>query len=441
MALRAQDAKGAPPLVRSLQMLPAVPFPALRAFRSRNYRLYFAGQGLSLLGTWMQKTAVSWVVYAQTHSKLMLGVSVFATLFPSCVFAPLGGVASDRYNRYRVLLLTQVLSLLQAAALTLVVLRPGFSVWTVIALSVVLGIINAFDTPARQSLVYDLVDDKADLPNALALNSSMVNLSKLIGPGVAGLILEHLGNAVCFGLNTVSFIPVLASLLLMRLPRFEPKAHSKRVLDELAEGFRYIRSTPEIRSIISLFAIASLLVLPFTSLMAVYATDIFRGTASTFGALDSAVGLGAFAGAVYLASLKPGTDLRHILATNTVILGIGLCLFAYTTWYAVALAFIALAAFGMMAQVTVSNTLLQTAVTPEMRGRVISVFVMAYSGALPLGSLLVTAVSHRIGVQNTVLGEGIFALLLGAFHLRHLRRRHAETAPMPMPEAEADLPC
>ena len=392
------------------------------AFKSRNYRLYFAGQSISLLGTWMQKTAVSWVIYAQTGSEFMLGVTVFATLFPSALFSAIGGVVSDRYDRYRVLLLTQVLSMIQAILLTVVVYVRQDAVWAVIGLSVVLGIINGFDVPARQSLVFEMVDDKKDLPNAVALNSSMVNLSKLLGPAMAGLAIETLGNVVCFGLNAVSFLAVIGSLLLMKLPAYVPKFHPKNILGELREGVTYVRETPAIRFIILMLGLVSLLVFPFTTLTPVYAKEIFGGTAATFGIIDGAIGLGAFIGAIYLASLKPGTDLNRILTVNTFIFGAGLILFSYTTWYLVALMLLAISAFGMMAQFTISNTLIQTLVLPTMRGRTLSLLVMAFTSALPIGSLLVGAISQRIGVQATVLGEGILALGIGVWHLRHLRK-------------------
>ncbi len=403
---------------------------AFRAFRSRNYRYFFAGQALSLLGTWMQKTAVSWVVYTQTQSKLMLGVSVFATLFPSAVFSLLGGVVSDRYNRYRVLLLTQVLSLVQAALLALTVYLRQDAVWAIIGLSAVLGMINGFDVPARQALVYGLVEDKADVPNAVALNSSMVNLAKLLGPAIAGFALERLGAAACFGLNAVSFVAVIGSLLALRLPVYKARVVTQNVFDELAEGFRYVRRTPAIRFIMVMMGLVSLLALPFTTLLPVYAKDIFHGTATTFGLLDGAVGLGGFLGALFLASLKPGTNLNKILTINTFVFGAGLLLLAYTTWYLLALVFLAVAAFGMMSQMTINLTLLQTSVQPELRGRVISIFVLVFTGGLPLGSLLVGAISHHIGVQPTVLAEGILTLGIGLLYVRELRR------PKPLPPTQ-----
>lgn len=398
-----------------------MPITTFNAFKSRNYRLYFAGQSISLIGTWMQKTAVSWVIYSLTHSKFMLGVSLFASLFPSFVFSSIGGVVSDRYNRYRVLLITQIASMLQALVLTTLVFYNHYVVWEIIALSAVLGFINAFDVPARQSLVYEMVDDKKDLPNALALNSSMVNLSRLIGPGIAGLIIEKFGDDVCFGLNAVSFVAVIASLLLMKLPGFSPGKHSKNIIGELKEGFRYVKNTPAIAAVLGMLGLMSLLVLPFNTLIAVYAKDIFKGTASTFGVIDSFIGLGAFSGAIFLASLKPGSNLKKILAINTLIFGAGLVLFSHTTWYPLALVFATVSGFGMMSQITISNTLIQTMVDPQMRGRVISIYAMAFFGTQPLGGLMIGALSQKIGTPDTVMIEGIIALCIGVMHIYFLR--------------------
>jgi MFS family permease len=370
----------------------------------------------------MQKTAVSWVIYSLTHSKFMLGVTLFATMFPSFLFSFIGGVVSDRYNRYKVLLLTQVISMIQAVLLTAVVFFKHYSVWEIIVLSVLLGIVNAFDVPARQALVYEMVDDKKDLPNALALNSSMVNLSRLIGPGIAGFIIEKFGDDVCFGLNALSFVAVIISLLLMKLPKYVRKLRTKNVLGELREGLVYVKKTPSIAFVIGMLALISLFVLPFSTLIPAYAKDIFHGTASTFGVIDSVIGLGAFSGAIFLASLKPGRNLRKILAINTFVFGAGLVLFSHTTYYPLALVFVAIGAFGMMSQITISNTLIQTTINPAMRGRVISLYAMAFFGMQPLGGLVIGSISQHIGVENTVLAEGIIALLIGVLHIRFLKR-------------------
>jgi len=393
-----------------------------KAFRSRNYRLYFSGQSVSLIGTWMQRTAVYWLIYIQTHSTFMLGVAVFAAQFPSFLFSLIGGVVSDRYDRYRVLLFTQVASMVQAALLTLLVFFNQYTVWEILALSVLLGLINAFDVPARQSMVYDMVDHKEDLANAIALNSSMVNLARLIGPAIAGIVLEKLGAGTCFLLNAASFGAVILSLLLMRLPKHIPHIHTKKVMGELKEGLVYLKHTPSIAYVILLLAFISLLVLPYSTLLPVYAKVIFEGNASTFGYLNSFIGLGAIGGAFVLASLKPGVDLKKVLFINTLIFGIGLIFFSHMTNFPLALFFAVLTGFGMMSQVTISNTIIQTTVSPDMRGRVISYFAMAFFGMQPLGSLLIGAVSHYIGTPNTILAEGVAAILI-TFLFFHLLRK------------------
>ncbi len=392
------------------------------AFRSRNYRLYFTGQSISLIGTWMQKTAVSWVIYSLTHSTFMLGLTLFASQFPSFLFSLMGGVVSDRYNRFKVLLTTQVASMIQASILAILILAGHYAVWEILSLSVMLGIINAFDVPARQSLVYEMIDDKKDLPNALALNSSMVNLSRLIGPAIAGFVLEKFGDGTCFLLNALSFMAVIASLLLMKLPEYIKQVHNKNVFGELREGLAYLKQTPSITFVIVMLGLISLFVLPFSTLLPVYAKDIFKGTASTFGIIDSVIGLGAFSGAIFLASLKPGSNLKKILAINTLVFGTGLILFSHEGNYPLALVFATVAGFGMMSQITVSNTLIQTTVEPNMRGRVISFYAMAFFGMQPLGGLLIGSLSKLIGTPDTMLAEGIFALLIGALHIRFLRK-------------------
>jgi MFS family permease len=397
-------------------------FRTFRAFKSRNYRLFFAGQSVSLIGTWMQKTAVSWVIYTLTHSTFMLGLTLFASLFPSFLFSLIGGVVSDRYNRYRVLLTTQIASLVQALLLAILILLKHYEVWEILSLSVVLGIINAFDVPARQSLVYQMVEDKDDLPNALALNSSMVNLSRIIGPGLAGIVLQSIGDGACFLLNALSFVAVIASLLMVRLPKYVKKEHTKNVFGELKEGLEYIKRTPSIGFVILMLGLVSLLVLPYNTLIPYFARDVFRGTARTFGVIDSFIGLGAFSCAIFLASQKTGTNLKRILFINTLIFGTGLILFSHEHNYYLALAFAVITGFGMMSQVTVSNTLIQTTVAPDMRGRVISLYAMAFFGMQPLGGLVVGTISKWIGPADTLMGQGIAALMIGLLHWRYLHK-------------------
>jgi MFS family permease len=378
----------------------------------------------------MQKTAVSWVVYALTHSKFMLGLSLFASMFPAFIFSFIGGVTADRHNRYRLLLITQIASMVQAVALTLLIISKHYNVWAILALSFVLGVINAFDVPARQSLVNELIEDKRYLGNALALNSSMVNLSRLIGPAIAGLILEKFGDAICFGSNAVSFIAVISCILMMRLPKTKTVHPEKNIIQDLRDGWNYLKNAKAIRFIISMLAFISLFVLPFSTLIPVYAKDIFKGSASTFGIIDSMIGLGAFGGAMFLASLKPGSNLRKVLAVNTLVFGTGLVLFSHMHYYPLALMCAMLAGFGMMSQVTITNTLVQTTADPKMRGRMISFYAMAFFGMQPLGGLIVGSVSQIIGVPNTVLAEGCIALLIGYLHFRFLKKNKLKAVKM-----------
>jgi MFS family permease len=394
----------------------------LKAFQSWNYRLYFAGQSVSLIGTWMQRTSVYWLIYEMTQSSFMLGVAVFAAQFPSFLFSIIGGVIADRYNRYHVLLLTQVASLVQAALLTTLVLLGSYEVWHILTLSVLLGIINAFDVPARQALVYDMVNNKEHLPNAIALNSSMVHTARLIGPAVAGLVLQQFGAAICFLINALSFIAVLTSLLFMKLPPYKPREHTSNALMDLKEGLGYLKSTPSISMVMVMLACMSLVALPYITLLPVYAKEIFKGEASIFGYLNSFIGLGAVSGAFYLASLKAGSNLKKVLFFNTLIFGMGLIVFSHLTNLPVALMVIAITGFGMMSQTTISNTLIQTTVTPAMRGRVLSYYAMAFFGMQPIGGLLIGTLSHYLGAPNTILIEGLATLLIALLFFPFLRR-------------------
>lgn len=405
-------------------------FTTFNSFKSRNFRLFFFGQSISLIGTWMQKTAVSWVIYTMTQSTFMLGVTVFATLFPTALFSVLGGITADRYNRYKVLLLTQILSFLQAILLTLSILFfSQFAVWAIIILSAFLGIINGFDVPTRQSLVKELVNDKTDLPNALALNSSMVNLSKLFGPAMAGFILEKFSDQVCFGLNALSFIPVIISLLLIKLPNYEIKKKlDKNIKKEFMEAVNYIKSNSLVSSVVILAGVMSFLVMPFTTLTPVFAKDIFHGSASTLGVIDGIIGFGAFVGALFLASLKKSIDLSKVLAINTFVFGVGLALFSQIDMYALALLFLALGAFGMMSVRTISNTIIQVNVPNEYQGRVISIFVMILTATMPLGSLLVGFISHYVGIQTTVLIEGIISIIVALLYRQYLKKEKLKAA-------------
>jgi len=391
-----------------------------RAFQSRNYRLFFAGQSVSLMGTWMQRTAVYWVIYMQTHSAFILGLSVFASQFPSFLLSLLGGAIADRYNRYKVLLFTQIASMIQAIAMTLVVVFTGYSVVELIVLSVLLGIVNAFDVPARQSLMHILVTQKEDIGNAIALNSSMVNVARLIGPAVAGFILESFGAGICFMLNALSFIAVIISLLMLKLPAYIPQARTQKMLEDLKDGLHYLKSTPSLGALVLLLSLMSLLVLPYTTLFPIIAKETLGGDASIYGYLNSFVGVGALLGAILLASLKHTSNLRKLLIIATTLFGLGILFFALSQSLLFSYLFCTIAGFGMMLHVTIINTLLQTTSDSAMRGRVISYFAMAFFGMQPLGALLIGTISHYLGAAETLLLEGCSALIIIALFAPYL---------------------
>jgi MFS family permease len=330
-----------------------------RAFKNRNYTLFFSGQTVSQIGTWMQKTSVSWIIYTMTHSTFMLGLSIFASQFPSFLFSVLGGITADRYNRHKILLITQIASMVQASILAILALNNHYVVWEIMALSSVLGIINAFDVPARQPLVHQLVTNKEDLPNALALNSSMVNLAKLIGPALSGIVLELFGAGICFLSNAISFFAVIISLVLLKLPVQNLPVVKNKITNEFKDSVTYLKRTPAIGMILLLLSIISLLVLPYETLLPVFAKEVFKGDASTYGFIRSFIGLGAIGGSLFLASLKPSTDLKIVLLFTTVILGLGLICFSHIHYFPVGMIFAVVFGFGTMSQTTICITIIQ----------------------------------------------------------------------------------
>lgn len=371
----------------------------------------------------MQRTAVYWVIYMQTHSAFILGLSVFASQFPSFLLSLLGGAIADRYNRFKVLLFTQFASMLQAIVVTLIVIFTDYSVVELIVLSILLGIINAFDVPARQSLVHYMVEKKEDVGNAIALNSTMVNLARLLGPAFAGFILETFGEGICFMLNSLSFIAVIVSLLMMQLPAHIPQARTQKMLADLKDGLHYLRSTPSLGILIVLLSLMSLLVLPYTTLFPIIAKETLGGDATIYGYLNSFVGLGALSGAILLASLKANSNLRKLLIIATSCFGLGILFFSLSSTLFFSYLFCIVAGFGMMLHVTIINTLLQTTSDAHMRGRVISYFAMAFFGMQPLGALLIGTISHYLGAAQTLLLEGCAALLIIALFFPYIYKR------------------
>ncbi|MFA7289782.1 MAG: MFS transporter, partial [Melioribacteraceae bacterium] len=298
------------------------------------------------------------------------------------------------------------------------------SVLEILLLSVLLGIINAFDVPSRQSLVQDMVDNKEDLGNAIALNSSMVQVAKLVGPAIAGIVLELFGAGICFLINALSFVAVIISLLMMRLPKYIPQVQTKKVIEGLKEGINYLRADPSIGSIVLLLSLSSFLVIPFVTLLPVVAKMSLHGNASTYGYLFSASGIGGIMGAIFLASLKPEANLRKVLISAIAIFGVGLMLFSQTENLLFALIFATVSGFGMMSLGTITNTILQTSSSKEMRGRIMSYYAMAFFGMQPIGALMIGSVSHYVGTSETILAEGIAALLIAAIFFQKLWKFH-----------------
>lgn len=399
---------------------------AVRALRYPNFRLYFSGQAVSLIGTWMQRMAVSWLVFKLTHSELMLGLVVFAGQIPIMLLSPYGGALTDRHSRYKVLLATQIASMIQAGLMAGVVISGHYNILVIIILSVVLGIINAFDTPARQSLMIRLIDDKKDLPNAIALNSSMVTLARLLGPVAAGLILSSFGEGVCFGVNFISFVAVIVSLMLMKIKPEPEKANKQDIWQGLKDGYSYLQQHAGIRSVILLMACTSFFVMPYSTLLPVFATDIFHGNVTTFSWLNSISGLGALGGAIYMATLKPGKSLLKIIAYCSAQFAISLILFSLTGLFPLALCFIMAAEYGMMSQIAASNTYIQTHVDENMRGRIISYYVMAFQGMQPIGSLLIGFLAHYFGASLIVCAEGIAGAIAVICFVPYLKKAGTE---------------
>lgn len=385
----------------------------VRALRYRNFRLFFVGQGVSLIGTWMQRIAVGWLVYRLTDSAFLLGVVGFAGQIPAFVLAPFAGVLADRWNRHRLLILTQALAMMQAFVLAYLVLTETVVVWQIIVLSLVLGVVTAFDIPVRQSFMIEMIEEKTDLGNAIALNSSMVNGARLLGPSVAGLLIATVGEGTCFLINGLSYLAVIASLLLMRIVQKDFSAHKSSAWHALKEGFKYVYDFEPIRAIILLLALMSLMGMPYIVLMPIFARDILHGGPSSLGFLMGGSGVGALAGALYLASRRGVLGLGKMIPIGAGIFGLGLIAFALSRNFFWSLTLLIAVGFGQMVQLATSNTLLQTMVDDDRRGRVMGFFTVAFVGMAPVGSILAGALASVIGAPWTLFVGGV-ACLVGA---------------------------
>ena len=399
---------------------------AWKALRHRNFRLFFFGQGTSVLGTSMTSIATSWLVFRLTHSALLLGWVGFSSQIVPFLISPFAGVWVERLDRRTVMLATQSAACVQSLALAALTLTHRITLAEIIALSAFQGFINAFDAPARHALLINMVGNRDDLANAIALNSSMVNGARLIGPAIAGVIIAAVGEGWCFLIDGVSYFAVIASLLMMHLaPRMQPSTRSG-MLAQMREGFDYVRTTPSLRSVLVLFSIIAFMGYPYTVLLPVFAAGILHGGPHTLGSLAAASGVGAFFSAISLALRRHVRGLTTMLPVAAITLGIALIFFGVSRHLWLSLFLMLFAGFGFMQVASATNTVLQSLVTDDKRARVISFYAMAFYGAAPFGSLFGGALAHRFGAPTTVILTGSCCLAGAAWFLIHLRHVEAD---------------
>jgi MFS family permease len=392
----------------------------MRALAYRNYRLFFGGQGLSLIGTWMQQIAMSWLVYRMTNSVFLLGLIGFTGQFPTVIFGSFAGVYADRLNRRNLLIATQTFAMLQAFLLAFLTLTGSVAVWHLIVLSIILGTVNAVDVPVRQSFVIDMVENKNDLGNAIALNSFMFNGARLVGPSIAGLLIAYVGEGVCFLVNGISFFAIILALMAMRTTQKVRQQSSDAVLHELKEGFQYAAGFAPIRYIILLVGLLSLLSMPYIVLMPVFARDILHGGSHTLGFLMGASGIGALAGALYLASRKSVIGLARLITISTCVFGCGLIAFSVSRYLPLSLCLMLVTGFGMILSMASCNTIVQTVVDEDKRGRVMSFYAIAFVGMAPFGSLIGGSLAHNIGAPLTLTLCGVSSIVGAIFFYKRL---------------------
>ena len=383
---------------------------AVRALRHRNYRLFFGGQSLSLIGSWMTQVASSWLVYRLTNSALLLGLVSFSGQVPALLLTPFAGVWVDRWDRRTVLKVTQVLAMLQSFALAALVLSGNVNIWHILILTMFQGVVNAFDIPARQTFVVEMIEDRADLPNAIALNSSMMNGARLVGPSIAGAVIAVAGEGYCFLIDGISYIAVIASLVLMKTKPGIARIH-ENLFSELKAGWKYIVGYDPIRSILALIAFISLVGLPYTVLLPVFADVVLHGGPHTFGFLTGATGLGAFISAVVLAMRKSIVGLGKRMAITAMTFGVALIAFAFSENFWLSMVLMLVVGFSMMQVIASGNTILHTIVDEDKRGRVMSFYTLAFIGAAPVGSLLAGALANQIGASATIVVCGLSCII------------------------------
>lgn len=394
---------------------------AWRALRHRNFRLFFGGQSISLIGTWMTRIATAWLVYRLTKSALLLGTVSFAGQIPTFLLAPFAGVLVDRLNRRTVLIWTQTLAMLQSLALAALTLSHRITIAEILVLSAFQGFINAFDMPGRQAFMVQMVNDRTDLSNAIAINSSMVNLARLLGPSIAGIVIAATNEGWCFLIDGMSYIAVIASLVMMRIDAREVKQTATSMFEQLREGWAYVSTFVPIRSILLLFALVSLMGMPYVVLMPVFAGQVLHGGPHTLGFLMGAAGVGALISALSLVVRKSVRGLLKMLPIAAASFGAGLVLFGLSHWFWVSMVLMVVVGFGMIQGLTASNTIIQTLVPEDKRGRVMSYYTAAFVGMAPFGSLLAGALAHWIGAPHTVMLTGTCCMIGAVLFTMRLR--------------------
>lgn len=390
-----------------------------RALRHRNFRLYFSGQMVSYIGTWMQQVAMGWLAYKLTSSVLLLGLIGFASQIPILIFSPLGGLLSDRFNRHRLIIVTQSLSMVQALILAALTLSGMIQVWHLVVMAVWLGIINAVDVPVRQSFVSLLVKDKEDLANGILLNSFAMNSARFLGPALAGILMSVSSEGMCFLVNGLSYIVVVFALSKIRTSHQPPK-HTQSFLHGIRDGFRYAAKSRPIRSLLGLVAIVSFMLTPYIVLMPFYAKEVFHGNAQTLSMLMGSSGLGALIGAIFLVSRKSVVPLGKLVTKAPYLAACAVMGFAFNQVLWISMPLLTVAGFGVLLTAASSNTIIQTLVHDHYRGRIMSFFSMAFLGMAPLGSLVAGSLGHAIGVPATLFAGGLLTLLIASMLTRQL---------------------
>ncbi|MGL4622807.1 MFS transporter [Chroococcidiopsis sp.] len=385
---------------------------SLRAFKSRNYRLFFIGQGLSLIGTWMTQIATIWLVYQLTNSALLLGVIGFVSQAPSLILAPFTGFLADRWNRHRLLIVTQALAMLRSLVLAILTLTGQVNIWHLLILSIIQSLINSFDMPIRQAFVPEMVGIKADLDNAIALNSSLTSSARLLGPAIAGLLIAAAGAGACFLIDSISYVAIIAALLAMKVTPGQTIAETTSPWQELQAGFTYVFSSLPIRSVLLLLVLVSFLGMPYISLGPIFAKEVLQGGSDTFGFLMTTAGIGALLGAVYLSFRNSVRGLEKLVFLLPTVLGIGIITFSLSPILWLSLLLIFFIGFVLAILNAGSNTILQMLVEDNKRGRVMSLYTMASTGMLPLGNLFAGGLASQIGVQNALIINGIFCITI-----------------------------